>query len=203
MTNLLKLTGAALLAGGAAIAALSSTTAPASAARAAAAGEYDVDLVHSNILFQCLHLGVSHQWGRFNEFEGAFVLADDPAKSSVRIEVKAESVDTNHDGRDDHLRGPDFFDVKQFPDIVFESKSVAKTGDSTFEVTGDLTFHGETKEVTMEVTKVGEGTMEKFGTRAGFNGTFTIDRGDFGVTKYGETLGSDVVLTFAIEGILQ
>jgi len=201
MTNLLKLSGAALLAGGAALAAVSSTTAPASAARAATAGEYQVDLVHSNILFQCMHLGVSHQWGRFNDFEGSFTLADDPSKSSVSIEVEARSVDTNNGDRDEHLRGPDFFDVKQFPKMTFESTAVEKTGDDTFTVTGDLTLHGVTKSIDIDVTKVGEGTMEKFGTRAGFNGTFTIDRNDFGVEAYGETLGSDVVMTFAIEGI--
>lgn len=201
MPSILKLSGAALLAGGAALAALSSTTAPASAARAAAAGEYTVDLVHSSILFQCLHLGVSHQWGRFNKFEGTFTLAEDPAESNVKISVEARSVDTNSEGRDEHLRGPDFFDVKQFPKMTFESKSVEKTGDDAYTVTGDLTLHGVTESIDIEVKKVGEGTSEKFGSRAGFNGTFTIDRNDFGIESYGETLGSDVIMTFAIEGI--
>lgn len=161
---------------------------------------YAVDLTHSNILFKCKHLGVSYQWGRFDKFEGSFTLAEKETESKVSITVDAESVDTNSKDRDDHLRGPDFFNVKQFPEMTFESTEVeAKEGD-VFTITGDLTLHGETKSITFDVEKVGE-QETRMGQRAGFEGSFVIDRMDYGVKAYEKMLGHDVTMHFAIEGV--
>lgn len=161
---------------------------------------YAVDLSHSNILFKCKHLGVSYQWGRFDKFEGSFTLAEGAADSNVSITVDANSVNSNSEGRDDHLRGPDFFNVKQFPEMTFKStKVVSKDGD-VFAITGDLTLHGETKSITFDVTKIGE-EETKMGQRAGFEGSFVIDRMDYGVKAYEEMLGHDVTMHFAIEGV--
>lgn len=195
---------AALTAAGIALSASDLGTAPAVAASTdrPAADTFGVDLSHSNILFKCLHLGVSYQWGRFDDFEGSFTLDDDAAKSAVNITIQAASVNSNSVDRDKHLRAPDFFDVKQFPTIGFTSTKVESTGEGTFKITGDLSFHGVTKSIEMDVTKVGEADAgPRFGTRAGFEGSFTIQRADFGVGTFPEMLGGDVTMMFAIEGM--
>lgn len=165
-----------------------------------AAVTYGVDLGHSNIMFKCKHLGVAYQWGRFDEFTGSFTLDADSSKSKVEITVDAASVNSKDEKRDQHLRSADFFDAKQFPEMTFVStKVVAKEGD-VFTITGDLTLHGVKKSITFDVTKVGEAAT-RMGDRAGFEGSFVIDRMDYGVSAYGEMLGHEVTMTFAIEGV--
>lgn len=175
------------------------TATPASPSPALPATSYGVDLGHSTLMFRCKHLGVSYQWGRFDKFGGSFTLAEDPAASMVEVTIDAASVNSNSNGRDDHLRGPDFFNVKQFPEITFKSKAVKGDG-AKYTITGDLTFHGVTREVEMEVEKVGEADT-RMGRRAGFEGRFVIDRTDFGVETYSDSLGTEVTMTFAVEGI--
>lgn len=165
------------------------------------AATYKVDLVHSNILFKCKHLGVSYQYGRFDKFNGTFTLGDDDAASSVSITVDPESVNSNSDGRDKHLRSADYFNVKQFPEMKFESTKITKGEGDAYSVVGDLTLHGVTKEVSMDVTKVGEVDAGKMGQRAGFIGSFTIDRMDYGIEAAPDMLGHDVEMIFSIEGI--
>lgn len=163
---------------------------------------YGVDLVHSNILFKCKHLGVSYQYGRFDKFSGSFTLGDDAASSNVSIMVDPASVNSNHEGRDKHLRSADYFNVKQFPEMKFQSTKITKGEGDAYTVVGDLSFHGVTKEVSMDVTKVGEvDAGERMGQRAGFVGSFTIDRMDYGVESSPDSLGHDVELMFSIEGI--
>lgn len=176
----------------------SEAAAPAPAARPAA-GTFAIDTGHSNILFRCKHLGVAYQWGRFDKFEGSFTLAEKAEESNVQITVDAMSVNSNSKGRDDHLRGPDFFDAKQHPDMTFQSTKVAAKGENTFTITGDLTLRGKTKSITFDVEKIGEADT-RMGRRAGFEGSFVVDRMEFGVDAYGDTLGHDVTMTFAIEG---
>ena len=161
---------------------------------------YGGDLGHSNILFKCKHLDVSYQWGRFDRFEGAFTLSEDAAKSSVEITVDASSVNSNDEKRDQHLRSADFFDSKQFPEMVFKSTKVAVKGEGVFAITGDLTLHGVTRSIEFDVEKVGEAST-RMGDRAGFEGSFVIDRMDYGISAYGEMLGHDVHMHFAIEGV--
>lgn len=162
---------------------------------------YKVDQTHSSILFKCKHLGVSYQYGRFDQFSGSFTLGDDAASSNVSITVDPESVNTNSEGRDKHLRSADYFNVKQFPEMKFESTKVAKGEGEAYTVTGDLTLHGVTKEISMDVTKVGEVDAGKMGQRAGFVGSFTIDRMDYGIESAPDMLGHDVEMMFSIEGI--
>ena len=204
MRTVLTLTASALAGAFLLTAAASTTEASAPQPRlTSAAGTYGVDLGHSNILFKCKHLGVSYQWGRFDKFDGQFILGEDAASSNVSIAVEATSVNSNSKDRDDHLRGPDFFDVKQFPEMTFASTKVTKGEGDAYTVVGDLTLHGVTKEVTMDVTKVGEADTGRMGKRAGFEGTFSIDRMDYGIKSYPDMLGSDVMMTFAIEGIMK
>jgi len=145
---------------------------------------YKIDPVHSAIHFKIKHLGVAHVWGRFNKFEGTIKFADGGAGSSISVTVDAGSVDTGHEGRDRHLKSPDFFSAGEFSSIKFESSAWKKTGDGAYDVSGSLTLHGQTRSVTAKVSKVGEGDRgERFGYRIGFDGELTINREDFGMNK--------------------
>jgi polyisoprenoid-binding protein YceI len=169
---------------------------------ALAAETYEVDPVHSAVIFRVGHLGVSHTYGRFNDISGQVVLdAADPSKSSVEITVKADSVDTFSEKRDQHLKSPDFFNAKQFPELTFKSRSVKKTGESEFEVAGDLTLHGVTRPVTVKVQHLGSGSDPWGGYRAGFETTFDIRRSDFGMDYMPGGVSDEVRLIVAVEGV--
>ena len=143
---------------------------------------YEVDPVHSTVLAKVTHLGVSTVWVRFNGPTGNVTVNEtDPGKSSMAFEVKAESLDSGVEKRDQHLKSPDFFNAKEFPVISFKSTGVKKTGDKTYEAAGNLTVHGVTKPITAEVKYVGTGKGPKGETRAGADATFTIKRKDFGI----------------------
>lgn len=167
----------------------------------AAADTFEVDTIHSAALFKVSHLGASNFWGRFNDVTGSLSWdGADAAKSTVKITIKADSVDTNQKDRDAHLRGPDFFNTKQFPEFSFVSKSVAKVDDKTFTVAGDLTLAGTTKPLTITAVKVGEADVPKFGHRIGLDTTFTIKRSDFGI-KGVPGVGDEVTVVIALEGV--
>jgi polyisoprenoid-binding protein YceI len=146
------------------------------------AEEYKVDGVHSSVVFRIKHFNVGYVYGRFNDISGTVNWdADDPSKSSLDIEVKTDSVDTNNAKRDGHLRGPDFFSAKEFPTIRFKSTEVKLLKDKTYRVTGDLTLHGVTKPVTIELKHIGA-TKDPFGGyRTGFETNFSVNRIDFGM----------------------
>jgi polyisoprenoid-binding protein YceI len=171
-------------------------------AAALAADTYKLDPVHSMVIFQISHMEVSNTFGRFNEPNGTFVLDDDASKISFDITVDAAKVDTNNAQRDTHLKSDSFFSVKQFPTITFKSSAVKKTGDKTFDVTGDLTLHGVTKTITIPLTEIGAGKTQA-GERAGFTTTFSIKRSDYGMTFMVGPVGDDVTLMVGIEGVKQ
>ncbi len=167
----------------------------------AVADTYKVDGVHSSVVFRVKHMNVSYFYGRFNEVSGRFTFDDsEPANSSFEITVKTKSIDTRSKKREKHLKSPDFFHVKQFPTIEFKSTAVKKTGDDTFEVTGDLTLHGETRPITVTVERVGVGPGRRGGSIAGFETVFNIKRSDFGMNFMVGPLGDDVRLMVGIEG---
>jgi polyisoprenoid-binding protein YceI len=166
------------------------------------AENYKVDPVHSSIVFRSKHFNLGYIHGRFNEFSGSFRLDDkNVSESSIEMEVKAGSIDTNNAKRDGHLKSPDFFNVKQFPTITFKSSKFKKIDDQNFEVTGDLTLHGETKPVTVKLEKVGSGKDPMGGVRTGLETTFTIKRSDFGMKFMLEGIGDEVRITVAVEGV--
>lgn len=171
---------------------------------AGAADTYTLDPVHSVALFKTSHIGFSNTYGRFNKVSGTIVWDNaDPAKSTVTVAIDPASIDTFSQQRDDHLRNADFLDVKQFPDLKFVSKSVKKTGDNAFEVSGDFTMHGVTKSITVPVVKMREGETPFKDYRTGWESTFTIKRSEFGM-KYAilpDGTGDDVQITVALEGI--
>jgi polyisoprenoid-binding protein YceI len=166
----------------------------------AAAETYKIDPVHSFVVFRIKHLNISYSYGRFNEPMGTFKLdADDPAKSSFQIELKTQKVDTNSPQRDNHLRSPDFFNARQFPNITFKSTEVKKS-DKGLSVTGDLICHGVTKSVTVELEQTGEGDSPPKDHRVGFEGVLEIKRSDFGMSNMAGVVGDDVRLMISLEG---
>jgi len=163
---------------------------------------FNLDPVHSMVMFRIGHMGVSYTYGRFNEPTGSFNLDfENPSSSMIDIKVETEKVDTANQGRDRHLKSPDFFNSKQFPEITFKSSSFEKTGENTMKVTGDLSLHGVTKPVDVNIVFVGEGETPQ-GHKAGFEAEFMIKRSDFGMTKYLENnaIGDEVYLYVTIEG---
>ncbi len=173
-------------------------------AQVRAADKYDVDPVHSFINFRAKHLNVSYAYGRFVGPKGTLVIDEaDPSKSTLEVSVQADKITTDHEGRDKHLKGPDFFDVKQFPTISFKSTSVKKTDDTKWEVAGDLSLHGVTKPLTVTVTRIGTGPGMKGETRTGLESMFTVKRSDFGMTNMIPAVGDEITLVIAIEAIKQ
>ena len=169
---------------------------------ALAAATYDIDPVHSSVHFRVRHLSASNFQGRFNTVSGTLVFDEaQPEKSSIELEVAADSVDTRNEQLDDHIESPDFLNAKQFPVITFKSAGVAKKGDNRYEVSGKLTIRGITKDVTADVEHVGSSDMGRFGPRIGFSTTLTINRRDFQV-NYGtaDAVGDEVTLIIDIEG---
>jgi len=168
---------------------------------ARAAESYSVDPVHSSVSFGISHADISNIHGRFNDFSGTFVIdKDDPSKSSFALDIKVESVDTNEKKRDEHLRAPDYFNAKQFPLLSFKSTKVKAT-DAGYEVTGDLTLHGVTKPITLNLRgghKVVEFPKGKM-TRIGVTSAVTIKRSEFGMTTELGGLGDDVFIIVGLE----
>ncbi len=147
-----------------------------------AADEYDYDLVHSSVSFRARHLDISWIHGRFNEVSGKFSLdREAPEKSTFELTIKADSVDTANAARDEHLRQPDYFDTKQFPTIQFKSTKV-KPIEGGYEVTGDFTMHGTTKEITL-VMKGGNEHVFKDVKRVAFSTELAVKRSDYGFDK--------------------
>jgi polyisoprenoid-binding protein YceI len=187
-------------AGALALTAASSAPAPLVTSEDAKAGTYEIDPVHSSVVFRIAHMGIANFYGSFEAIKGEITIADKAEDCKVFVELDANSIDTNNKQRDDHVRGPEFFNVAEFPAIIFESTKVKKAG-AKFTVTGNLEFHGVSKEVTVDMQLIGAKDLgESFGGyKAGFEGKVTVDRTLFGVTNYEDALGKDVELTLSIE----
>lgn len=154
-------------------AAFAQTTAP--------AGNYKIDGVHSSAFFEVGHLGgVSRFMGRFNDIGGELVV-DVPEKSRVKVEIKTDSVDSNHEGLDKHLKSPDFFSAVQHPVMSFVSTGVTLNPNGEGNLTGNLTLRGVTRPVTFKLKQVGVGKGMRGETRVGYVATTTIKRTEFGV----------------------
>ncbi len=157
-----------------------------------AAGTYALDPAHTTVGFRIRHMGIAMVEGEFDGFDGEIQF--DPANiaaTSVRATVQTATVDTDVDARDTHLRSADFFDVETHPTMTFQSTAVQPTGPNTFRLTGDLTLHGVTRPVVLDVTAAGPVADPRAGQRAGFHAEGEIDRRDFGMT-WGQDLPSGV-----------
>ena len=160
------------------------------------AREVEIDATHSSVVFKVKHQKVSWFYGRFNAVKGSINLDGD--KSAVAITIDATSVDTGNEGRDRHLRGPDFFNTKQFPQIKFESSSVNISEDERLHIKGKMTIRGVTKEVSAIADKTGEGTA-RGKPIIGYHSVITIKRSDFGMTYGKGGIGDDVEVTLSLE----
>jgi polyisoprenoid-binding protein YceI len=145
-------------------------------------GTWQVDPTHSSIEFEIKHMMIATVRGRFTEFEGTLVAAEDIADSRAYGMVKAASIDTNSPDRDAHLRSPDFFDVEHYPEIRYESTRIEPLGGPLFRVTGDLTIKDVTREVQLEATVEGVQRDPWGNDRVGMSVRGTINRKDFGLS---------------------
>jgi polyisoprenoid-binding protein YceI len=158
---------------------------------------FKVDPVHSSVMFRIEHMGVCNFYGAFRDVSGSYTLGDN---ASFEVSVKTDSVDSRNKGRDDHLKSPDFFNAAEFPAIAFKSTKVEKNGEG-FKVTGDLTLHGVTKSITVDM-KTWAPKETRQGVKSGVEGSFTIKRSDYGMTTYVAEggLGDEVDIVVALEG---
>jgi len=175
----------------------------------ASASTWSIDPDHSNVGFKVRHLMVSNVKGNFEKFSGTVDLNDkDITKSKVEVSIDTNSINTNVQKRDDHLRSADFFDVAKYPAMTFVSKKVAKAGKDKLKVTGDLTLHGVTRQVVLDVEGPSKESKDPWGNiRKGATATTKINRKDFGLVwntaleTGGVAVGEEVTITLEIEMI--
>ncbi|MEU6444572.1 YceI family protein [Streptomyces sp. NPDC047046] len=175
---------------------------------AALTGDYTIDPVHSALGFSARHAMVTNVKGSFKDFEGTLHLdGADPSRSSASLDVKLDSVDTGAPDRDGHLKSADFFDVENHPLMTFRSTSAEALGGDEYRITGDLTIHGTTKPLTIDLEFNGS-AKDPFGNeRVGFEGKAEILRSEWGLTynaalETGGVLVSDKIkLTLEISAI--
>jgi polyisoprenoid-binding protein YceI len=172
---------------------------------AALADDLKADPVHSFVVFDVHHFGAGYVYGTFGGPTGTVGYdSTDLTKTSFDMSVDTASIDTRNENRDKDLKGPDFFDVKQFPAMTFKSTSVTKTGDQTIAVTGDLTVRGVTKSITVPIEITGTGKGMRGETRTGFRADFKIDRRDYGMVADAEpVIGNEIHIIVAIEAVQQ
>ena len=167
---------------------------------------WDIDPVHSTVQFSVRHMAISNVTGNFNKLSGTVALGQpDITKSQISATIDAASIDTREEKRDGHLKSPDFFDVAKYPTLAFKSKRIVQAGDK-LQVTGDLTIHGVTKEVTLDVDGPTKEVTDPFGmVRRGFSATTKVHRQDYGlvwssVSKAGDAVvGDDIKIALEIE----
>jgi polyisoprenoid-binding protein YceI len=171
-------------------------------------GTWIPDPSHTRIGFVARHAMVTKVRGAFNEFEGTAVVdGNDLGASKVNVTIQATSIDTRNEQRDGHLRSNDFLAMEEYPTITFVSTGVRSTGDSSFELTGDLTIKGVTNSVTVPFEFEGAATDPFGNLRAGFEGAVTINRKDYGLTwnaaleTGGVLVGDKIVLEFEVSAI--
>jgi polyisoprenoid-binding protein YceI len=171
------------------------------------AATWQIDPDHSSFQFKVRHLMVSNVKGDFTKVKGVVTMDDnDVSNLNVEVTIDAASVNTGHAKRDEHLRAADFFDVAKYPTITFVSKKVMKDGSDRLKVAGDLTMHGVTREVTVNVEGPTQQVKDPWGNfRRGATGTAKINRKDFGLTwnraleTGGVVVGEDVDIFVEIE----
>ena len=170
----------------------------------AAPVRYDLDPNHTRIDFSWTHFGFSHPMGRFDRFDGDFRFDPaDPTKSSVTVTIPIDSIDTGVAKLDAHLKTDEFFNVAKYPTATFKSTRVERNGEHGLKVTGDLTLHGVTKPVVLDVTvnKVGRHPMAGRDA-AGFDASATIKRSDFGISHYVPNVSDEITLSISTEAIV-
>jgi len=168
---------------------------------------YQIDAAHSSLHFSVRHLMVSNVRGAFSGVTGTVTYdPDKPAETTIDATIDVNTVNTNEEKRDGHLKSPEFFDVAQYPVMTFKSKKVESTGTDSQKVTGDLTLHGVTKEVTLAVEEISGESKDPWGNiKIGATVKGKVKRSDFGLVwnapleTGGVVIGDDVKLEFDLE----
>lgn len=167
---------------------------------------WQIDPAHSTAEFAVKHLMISTVKGRFAGISGTITTGAEP---SVVASIDAATIDTREPKRDAHLRSADFFDVEKFPTLEFRSRRVETDRGDRFRLIGDLTLHGVTREIVLEVTGEGQAMDPWGGTRTAFSATTSLDRREFGLLwnqalEAGSVLvGNEVRITLEIQAVAQ
>jgi polyisoprenoid-binding protein YceI len=170
-------------------------------------GTWQIDPVHSDVSFSVRHMMVSKVRGHFTDFEGTIVTAEVPTESTATASIKLDSIDTRNEQRDGHIRSADFFDVEQHPVMTYRSTSLVPNGDD-WTLHGELSLHGVTRSVPLELELNGFTADPYGGQRAGFSATAEINRSDFGVDISlpmdggGVVVGDKIAIALEIEAVL-
>jgi polyisoprenoid-binding protein YceI len=157
------------------------------------AGTWSVDPSHSTVGFSVKHLGIATVRGKFDEFEGTLELGENDEAARAYGTVQAVSVNTNEAGRDEHLRSADFFGVEANPELRFESTGITRVDDETFEIVGDLSMNGVTKQVTLKAEVQGTEIDPWGNERVALEVTGELSRRDWNMT-FNQALGSGNLL---------
>ena len=171
---------------------------------------WQIDSAHSGIHFSVRHLVIAKVRGQFSRWTGALTAPDgDFSRATVEATIDASSIETGVADRDAHLKSADFFDVVTYPEITFRSSRIEPLGGDRLRLVGELTLHGVTREVALEVESAGE-TRDPWGNiRAGFNARTAVDRSAFGLTwnqaleAGGVMVGDRVEIEIEIEAVKQ
>jgi polyisoprenoid-binding protein YceI len=171
-----------------------------------APGVYNVDAVHSTIGFVARHLVAAKVRGRFTEFEGVITIGDSIENSSVQATVQAASITTDNEMRDGHLKTADFLEVEKYPTLTLKSTKITSKGGDKYDLAADLTIHGVTKPIVLELEYLGTGPSMAPGVDvSGFEAKGEFDRRDFGVNFEGAlengslVVGNKIAIEIAIE----
>jgi polyisoprenoid-binding protein YceI len=171
---------------------------------------WSIDPAHTHVEFAVRHLMITTVKGRFNEVSGTVSSHDaEPAKGDVNITINAASIDTREPQRDAHLRSADFLDVEKYPTITYKSRRIEDVEGDRFTLVGDLSIHGVTREVALDVTSEGRAKDPWGGERAGFTAATKIKRSDFGLTwnqaleTGGVLVGDDVKISIDVDLVQQ
>ena len=174
------------------------------------ADTWSIDPAHTNVEFTVRHMMISNVKGQFQKTAGTITVnGSDAASAQIDATIDASSVDTRVERRDMHLKSPDFLDVAKYPTITFKSTKVEADGPNKWKVTGDLTLHGVTKPVVLDVESSGAPISMMGKTHAGASATTKIKRSDFGLTwnkameAGGVMVGDEVAISIDVEAIKQ
>src|SRR5882724_8725201 len=162
---------------------------------------WKIDPAHSATQFSVRHMGISTVRGQFQKVTGTVQYdAKDVSKTSLEATIDTTSIDTRVEMRDNDLRGPNFFDVQKYPALTFKSKKAESAGEGKLKITGDLTIHGVTKEVVLDVEGPSAVVKDPKGnSHIGASATTTVNRKDFGVNGAATMVGDDVSITLDVE----
>jgi polyisoprenoid-binding protein YceI len=171
-------------------------------------GTWQIDTSHSDVSFSVRHMMVSKVRGQFTDFEGTIVTAEDPTASSVTATIKLDSIDTRNEQRDNHIRSADFFEVEKYPTMSYRSTGLVDNGNGTWTLDGELSLHGVTKNVALQLELNGFTADPWGGQRAGFSAKTELNRKDFGIDidlpmdGGGVVVGDKITVTLEIEAVL-